>query len=267
MSEVLTFNAALFGAAWLSVLQGASTDPKDWPFYRSVAVDFYDRGIRLTASDHTVLLTAWIPVLGEEEERPLPLLTVPRQTTVALDFAQRAAALSKYAYKLAIDPDRHEPLPIHVSIEDAEAETMGQLPFDDFEGELLVIDLPGMERLRLRVYGGRFPEWRSILSNFSRKRMTGTTLAPDVLKRLGTLGDWNPGDITLESGGLNAAIRVTIGHDPLLIEGIVMPVRWEPIIQEATVVEVEDAMDTALRDAVDEVFGDPPPEGPDEPAD
>lgn len=264
MSASLTFDAANLARGWLSVLQAAGTDPKDpGPFYRSVHVEFYAGGVRLTATDRRILLTAWVPRLDHEDDPPPHLDEDPVAATVALDLAQRGKGLFRYAYPLAVDPDRHDPLPVVLTVEKAQDEAQGQLPFEDFEGELVVFDLPGMERLRLRVFGGTYPNWRGQFAQHSRKRTTAIALATDALQRLAVLGDWNGGPLTWEFGGINAVARVAIGDGPVIVEGLVMPDRWEPKLDDMTAATVEEAMDEGLRRAVDEAFGDDAGDGGD----
>lgn len=253
MSALLTFDAADLARGWLSVLQAASTDRKEpGPFYRSLHVEFHPVGVRLTATDRKVLLTAWVPVLDHEDDPAPTFDEAPTSTLVALDYGQRAKGLLKYAYPLT----RAESLPIDLSVEKAEDEAQGQFAFQDYEGELLVLDLPGMERVRLRVFEGTYPDWRPLMAQHSRKRTTAIALATDVLKRLAVLGDWNTGPLTWEFGGINKVARVAIGDGPVVIEGLVMPALWEPKMDEMTVAAVEGAMDDALRKAVDDAFGE-----------
>lgn len=241
----LRFDAALLARGWLSVQQAAGTDPKG-RFYRAVNVEFYEAGVRLTATDTEVLLTAWVPRLDHEEDTPPALEQLPRAAVTALDHGQRAKGMFRYAYPLAVDEDLMDPLTIEVSLEKSENETQGQLPFEDLEGELLVFDLPGMERQRLAVDGAAMPNWRSLLTGHSRKRTTAISLAPPIIKRLAELGNWNVGALVWEFGGINGAARLGIGEGPVTVEGLVMPVRWEPLIEDEQRAEVEAAMDDGL---------------------
>lgn len=251
MSDPLVFDAQHFTRAWLSVFQAAGTDAKDSQFYRAIHVELHHHGVRLTATNRVLLLTTWVPALGEEDTDAPDIDAAPRSAIVAQDTGKRGVGLCKYVLPLSVADDRIEPLEMTVSVELAEDEAgQGQLPFDDIEGELFVIDVTGMERIRLQLHGGAYPNWRPLLGAFVRRRMTGIALDPDVLARLAALKDWNSGPMVLESSGHNKAARVSIGDGPVRIEGLVMPVKWSPKLDE----EPAAAMSEGLRRAVDDIF-------------
>lgn len=244
MTEPLVFDAALLAQGWLSIFQTTSTDAKDPQFYRTIHVEFHPDGVRLTATDRVTILTTWVPRRDKQQAPPPDIDAAPIATAVAFDQGKRAYGLLKYALPMALDEDRMEPLPVSLSIEDAQKEGAGQLPFEEMRGNLLVFDLPGIERTRLPISEVGFPDWRPLMARFERKSTTALALAPCVIKKLAVLGDWNSGPLVCEMSGLNRVVRVTIGEGPVQIEGRVMPARWTPDVDEELSAAVEDAFRT-----------------------
>lgn len=248
MTDPLVFDAAHLAQGWLSVFQSTSTDPKDPQFYRTIHVEFHPDGVRLTACDRVTILTAWVPRRDKQQAPPPDIDQAPDATVVAIDAGKRAYGLLKYAYPMATDEDRMEPLPVSLSIEDAMKEGGGQLPFEELAGNLLVFDLPGVERTRLPISEMGFPDWRPLMERFERKSTTALALAPCVIKKLAVLGTWNSGPLVCEMSGLNKVVRVTIGEGPVQIEGRVMPISWTPDVDAELSAAVEDAFNQGDSD-------------------
>lgn len=227
---VMTFDAKVLSRAWLAVAQASGTDKAgNSAFYRAVQVEFFPEGVRLVATDLTVLLHAWVPQMGDEDLAGPGLDETPKSIVVGLDLDQRGLGLMRYARSIAGGEDAL-PVEVLVSIErEVDEKPQGRLDLDPDGPELLVFDLPGLERVRVGLYGAEWPDWRSLWDSFKPKQTRALALNPTLIARLAKLGDFAEGPLIWHFGGVDKTpSRVTIGVPPVVVQGLVMPWRWEP---------------------------------------
>ncbi len=232
----LVFAAENLARGWMSVFEAtAKQATAHGAFRRTIVAEFHPRGVRLVATDTTLLLTAWVPTVGDEDEAPPAYDEPAKMTAVAIDDAGRAKGLLKYALGLC-GPDAYGPVEIAVTVADAADEApQGRLDLD-VGGELLVLDLPGMERVRLGLWDGVWPSWPALFDGFVARKTSAVALAPDMIARLAHLGAWNEGPVLWEWSGPEKLARIRIGEAPVVVHGLVMPTRWLPadLADEAT---------------------------------
>lgn len=223
----LTFEAGRLASTWLGVAQASATDKSAAPAYlRTVSIAFYQSGVRLAATDLSLLLHAWVPALGEEGFAAPDLAEPAKAYAVARDVDGRGAGLMKYARARS---GGELPIEIQVSIErEADEVPQGRLDLDPGGQELVVLDLPGVERIRMGMYDGVWPDWLPLWEAFKARKTNALALNTDLTGRLSRLGDYAEGPLVWHFGGVDKAARVTIGVPPVVIEGLVMPWRWEP---------------------------------------
>jgi hypothetical protein len=95
----LTFDAALLARAWLSVALASGNDDKLPVLYRTVAVEEFDHGARLVATDGYVLLRCWVPATESDLAEEPGLDVAPDRTVVAFDPHGRAKGLLAFLLK------------------------------------------------------------------------------------------------------------------------------------------------------------------------
>lgn len=233
-----TFEATALARAWLSVALGASTNAKDPPFiYRAVAIEAFDTGVRLVATDRSMVLTSWVPAIDLDVARSLPPTfdEAPKETIIAMDTGARAAGLLGYALELGADEERAEPLQLGLSVGPAPEPETGALAMPGMDRDTLGLEVPGREMVRIDLYEGDWPDWRPLLYRFAAKRTTGIALAPAMMGRLAKLKAWQPETpLVCEFGGSNKPIRVRIGDALFGVDGVVLPARWAFDVDDLT---------------------------------
>lgn len=233
----LTFDAHRLAQAWLSVELASAPDVgKDPTFGRSVGVELFRDGVRLTACDRYMMLTCWVPTLSVDDTTAEPDLDEgPKEKVVARDLNKRAHALMAYVWAL-VDVDTDTEI-LEATMEVAEAEPSVQMPaLDGMEGEVLVLEVPGRESLRVGTYEGEWPDWRSLIAHHVGRSTHAVALTPSRIAKLAKLGPYHDdAPLVWHFGGTDGAALVATGDPPVTVRGVVMPVRWS--WGEAAVVE------------------------------
>lgn len=231
----MKFDAAVFAKAWLAVALASSTDKELPTLHKTVAIEVYDNGVRLLATDRYLLLTAWVPDLEMSSDAEPLVDEAPRRTVVAFDGDSRAKSLLNYALtlwrrkvkdgliaegehiELAVEFDQRMPI-------DGTEQT-----FAGMESRYVVLDLPDTERVWLEVVEAAYPDWRPLLREHTPETTKVIHLAPERLGRLGQVGKFIFGPIAWTFGGAERAAHLRAGDpdmDGFEIEGVVMPTRW-----------------------------------------
>jgi DNA segregation ATPase FtsK/SpoIIIE-like protein len=224
---VTIYDARAIAPAWLSVAVASSKDKARPQLDRTILIEAYGQGCRLTATDAYALLTAWVPNVEHEWDPEPSLDEKPYATAIAFDSHGRGRGLLAHALALleeqekAKDPDAE----VHVRL------SLGVVDVDDqsFEGmdpTHVTIEVPGREKVKLRCYEGEYPNWRKILTSMEPRSTVGVALAADRLAQMAKLAKYHPAyPVRFTFSGESAAVRVEVTDQP--IEGIVMPVKWD----------------------------------------
>jgi len=225
---MLTLDARYLAPTWLSVALAASTVKDDSALYRAVHVEVHATGLRLTATNRRVLLTGWVPALGHHDEDAPDLDEAPKQVIVARDVHSRADGLMRHVWSLVPDDEAdEEPIGIEVGIGEPEEAPMGSLVLAGLDGEVLAIDVPGRERLRVPTYEGEWLDWRRATEGFVQRSTRAIAFDTDILRLLSRLGPFHGGaPLVTRYGGTDKMARVEIGDPPLDVWGVVMPIMW-----------------------------------------
>ncbi len=225
---MLTLDARYLAPTWLSVALAASTVKDDSALYRAVHVEVHATGLRLTATNRRVLLTGWVPALGHHDEDAPELDEAPKQVIVARDIHSRADGLMRHVWSLVPDDEAdEEPIGIEVGVGEPEEAPMGSLVLAGLDGEVLAIDVPGRERLRVPTYEGEWLNWRRATEGFVQRSTRAIAFDTDILRLLSRLGPFHGGaPLVTRYGGTDKMARVEIGDPPLDVWGVVMPIMW-----------------------------------------
>jgi len=232
-TEPLRFDAATLALAWLSVAQASGTDRNLYTLDRTVALELYDNGARLVATDRYVLLTAWVEGLDGRSGEP-GLDELPNRTVVTQDADSRGKGLLGYLLKrsrlgkddevpfgdLVVELELDVRLPI-----DADKDQ----PLEGLEPTYAVLDVPDVERVYLPIIVSDYPDWRALLDGFTPVATDNIALPLERLGRLGQLGRWNMGPLRWQFAGADTVAKVTLdglGERDPAIAGLVMPSRW-----------------------------------------
>lgn len=222
----MIFDARDLARGWLSVALASADDDERPALHRTVSIESYPTGVRLTATDSYILLSSWVHAIdhaGEPEPGPDES---PAITGVAIDLHGRGKGFLSHVWKLARDEDA--PLvEVRLSLGVTELDDPNRPTLDGIEAEYVVLEHPDNERIKLRAYEGEYPQWRKVVASFTEKRTSAVALNPEMIGRLAKLGKLHPGcPLLWHFGGENRAARLEIQSEPY-VSGLVMPVRWD----------------------------------------
>lgn len=261
----MRFDAPRLALAWLSVAQASGSDANLPTLDRTVALELYDDGVRLLATDRYVLLTAWVPTIGGREDGP-HVSELPVRTVVTQDADSRGKGLLTYALKLAKLGKPGEEKAYGDLIVDLELDVRipagldEDTPLEGLEPTYAVLTIPDVERVLLPIVVSDYPDWRPLLEDFTPVTTDRIGLPLERLARLGALRKWNVGPLRWTFGGADKVARIALDPDnpesqrQPHIEGLVMPARWlmpgerEP--DEVETVPLEEVLDDLAEDGV-----------------
>lgn len=246
-TPALRFDAATLALAWLSVAQASGSDATLPTLDRTVALELYDDGVRLLATDRYVLLTAWVPTVSARDEAAPHVSELPTRTVVTQDSDRRGKGLLDYALKLTKlgkpgEEKFYGDLVVELELDVRLPIEVGQdQPLEGLEPTYAVLTMPDRSQEHLPIIVSDYPDWRPLLHDFTAVSTDHIGLPLERLARLGALGKWNAGPLRWTFGGAGKVARIALvpEEDRLstdlkggkhqrrpLVEGIVMPARW-----------------------------------------
>lgn len=226
---VLTFDAHALALGWLSVFYAAAKDDGRPALDRTVCIERFDHGIRLSATDSYVLLHTWVPTVeGQWGEIPL-LEEAPLERVVAIDAHSRGKGFLGFALRLAKAARKHELPEVEVEMTlDVVAETDEPAHLDGMEPRYVQLEIADAEKVWLQRFEGDYPMWHGILGRFCPKRTATVALNPEIIGRLAKMADLHATrGLLWHFGGDDRMARVEVLDTEQPVEGIVMPVRWD----------------------------------------
>jgi hypothetical protein len=225
------FSAENFCRAWLSVFTATADDDARPIMHRTIAMEMWPQGIRLTACDSYMIWTSFVPSFGRDIDDAPAFGELPdeEQIVVACDEDHRTRDLLKFAFKTVTAKDAP---PQHLKV------SFGPAPLDDgqfpgTEREQVAFsfpaDAPVGERVVLRAVEGHYPEWRSLMVA-SPKSTKEIRLNSELLTRVASVKRYYGDTMHFTFSGAQKAVMVEpvrpaegpIG--PSLL-GAVMPIR------------------------------------------
>ncbi len=244
----LTFPAGRLSRGWRAVAVAAGTDSATPQFDRAILIEQFPAGVRLVATDATVLLHSWVPAVADDLAPEPSMDEAPLATAIALDPHGRAkgmlAHLQQMEGKEDIAIDVRMDLGIIIQADD------DRPSFEGMEARWCVLEATGRERVQLRLHEGVWPEWRKIVSDHSAVAVSRVALSPEMIGRLAKLGKVQP-DTRLGwiFGGEDKAAAVELIDSDPFVSGVVMPCRWDLATNtpaEDPIPEPEDGSDDPL---------------------
>lgn len=227
------YDARSLGRGWLSVAVASAKDSGSPSLDRTVFIEAFPDGVRLVATDRYLLLRSWVPNAENDFAAEPDLDEAPYATAVAIDPDGRAKGFLAYAMKLAKDLGVDDGLGLEVRMSLGvvdDVEDSARPAFDGMAVRYVVLELPDVERVKLRTYEGSFPDWRRLLDGFRPVSTETIALGAEILGRLAKLGAVQ-GDRPLgwTFGGPSKMARLVVLDSDPHVEGVVMPVRWDVV--------------------------------------
>lgn len=229
----MRFDGPTFARAWLAVAQAAGTDANLPALDRTMGLELYGNGIRLIATDRTVLLTAWVPNLDSLYTDEPALDEAPDRTVIASDGDGRGKGLLGYVLKIkrredpdnVFPPGRH-PLEVLVDEEKPPTDADTDVTFAGLEDRYVVLELPDLERVYLRTVEAAFPSWRDLLAGWEGEPTAAIALNPEQLGRIAKASTWADGPLVYKFKGPERAALVDYVESDPHVSGLAMPRRW-----------------------------------------
>jgi hypothetical protein len=229
----MRFDARDLAHAWLAVAQASGTE-KLLPFlYRTVSIEEYLHGVRLTATDRYVLLTSWVPALDDDyyNSKAPTVEDAPERTVVAQDPDGRARGLCGYLLSLVnrIDPEEYVPGQVEISIDFDVQMPVGvgdDVTFEGLEPTYTVLNVPDVERVYLPIIGNTTiagDAWRSVTHSHTPVSTVEIGLNPEFLERIGKVRKHAAGPLAWTFGGSDKAALIEWRDSDPHISGVVMP--------------------------------------------
>ena len=260
----MRFDAPTFARAWLCVRQATATKDDAAVLSKTVAVEEFDHGTRLVATDRYMLLTAWVPRLRPPESPDYRaaepgIAEVPNRTVVAYDPDGRGKSLLGYVLQLGkrMETDKLPDGAIEIAVEfdvrlppgEDEPET-----FEGMEASYVRFDVPDVETVYLPVVVGDYPDWRTLTDTFEAAETKALALSPDLVTRVAGVAKWCFPPLVVEFGGPDKVMAIDYPESYPHVTGLMMPRRWslpgEPEIPEP------DEVPTGVDNTVDKPTGD-----------
>lgn len=240
----LALPAALAALGWRNAFLATGQDDERPALYRTLAVEFFPRGVQFVATNGILLLRTWVPTRAPEGEHiaRMPELDEAPETAVVVSDRERfAIGFMGTLYRTA-SAEGGSGLDVELVVE----------PVPDDEAEPALGEAFARRRLTLRALGQAlhctlreedFPNWREAQAG---RGLDGTELVDQMRIAVGqfkTVGQLR-GVSSLECSfaGVNGAIALyAIGE--LEVRGLMMPMRQDKA-------EVEAREKARLRDAL-----------------
>lgn len=218
--------------AWLSVAQASGTKDDVPALAKTVAIEEFDHGLRLVATDRHVLLSAWVD--ADRDVRTEPAIDeAPNRTVIAADHDGRGKSLCGYILSLAarqddedaeLDPMRAD---VIFDVRMPAGDDRGEMALEGLEPSYVVLSVPDVERVYLRMVEDTFPDWRQLVLGFEPETTKAVALNPEITERLSKLRKWHTScPLVWRFGGSDRPAAIDVGDSEPHVSGLVMPMRW-----------------------------------------
>lgn len=234
----MRFDGPTFAHAFLAVYAAAGTTAahKDHTpqLYKTVAIEEHVTGVRLLATDRSILLTAWVPDVDHHYEAPPAFEEAPDRVVVASDRDGRGRGLLGYvislAHRLHEDPEEYTPGELELRVDFDVKLPPGTTPpaqetFEGMDPTYTVLSVPDVEKVYLEVVPMPYPDWRPIVAAHTPASTRDVHLNPEVVERLAKIRKHAPGPLAWLFGGAEKLALVSFPDSDPLVHGAVMPMR------------------------------------------
>jgi hypothetical protein len=225
----MRFDAPTFARALLSVAAAASTN-KDLPWYKAVAIEVHDTGIRLYATDRAILLAAWVPELDYHYDNAPDFEEAPDRVVVASDADGRGRGLAGYMISLAsrsgIKAEDWTPGHLAVQLDfdvrlPAGAKPVAQEALDGMEPTYVTLTVPDVEKVYLEVVPVTYPDWRNTLAHHEAASTTALRLSPEIVERLAKVRKHAAGPIVWNLAGKGKPALISFADSDPFVHGAI----------------------------------------------
>lgn len=227
----MRFDAPTLAHAFLAVFAAASTDKKGpGQLYKTVAIEEHVTGVRLLATDRTVLLTAWVPELDHHYDSGPSFDQAPDRVVIASDSDGRGRGLLGYVISLANRdlPEDYAPGQLEVALDfDVRLPAGSGGTQDVIEGmdpTYVTLTVPDVEKVYLEVIPMSYPDWRPAFADHKPSRTSTVRLDPEVVERLAKVRKHAAGSLVWTFGGKDRAALIEYTDSDPFVHGVVMPI-------------------------------------------
>jgi len=197
--------------------------------YRTVHVEEFAHGLRLSATDTYMLLESWVPERDFDLDPAPDRDELPERSAVAVDEYGRASNLLAHLLKLTTADDI-KPIDMSVRLGVPVVGPAGgdALSFDGMDATAVVLEHPDHERVQLATCDGAYPSFQPLLDAWKPVRTDAIALNPVMVTKLAKVAKLH-GDVPIKWrwGGNNKPAAVEMGSGEPLVSGLVMPSRWD----------------------------------------
>lgn len=226
----MLFDAGILARGWLSVALASGRDP--YPVLdRTVHVEMYATGVRLTASDRYLVLTTWVPDLAHGADEPAPDIDeAPMSSVAASDLHGRGKGLLEHLLKLVReqeDVETADPIECRLAVTKANLPE-GVMALEGTDGQDLIIAHPEHSQESLPIVQGEFPNWRGMVAGHHSRSTQVVALNPYRLAAVAKLARYHPDEcpILWNFGGSDYPAAIEVGNSFPHVSGLVMPQKW-----------------------------------------
>jgi hypothetical protein len=225
----MRFDAPTFARALLSVAAAASTN-KDLPWYKAVAIEVHDTGIRLYATDRALLLAAWVPELDYHYDSAPDFEEAPDRVVVASDADGRGRGLAGYMISLAARSGikAEDWTPGHLAVQldfdirlPAGAKPVAQEALDGMEPTYVTLTVPDVEKVYLEVVPVTYPDWRNTLAHHEAASTTALRLSPEIVERLAKVRKHAAGPLVWNLAGKGKPALISFADSDPFVHGAI----------------------------------------------
>lgn len=225
----MRFDAPTFARALLSVAAAASTN-KDLPWYKAVAIEVHDTGIRLYATDRALLLAAWVPELDFHYDSAPDFEEAPDRVIVASDADGRGRGLAGYMISLAARSGikAEDWTPGHLAVQldfdirlPAGSKPVAQEALEGMEPTYVTLTVPDVEKVYLEVVPVTYPDWRGTLAHHEAASTTALRLSPEIVERLSKVRKHAAGPLVWNLAGKGKPALISFADSDPFVHGAI----------------------------------------------
>lgn len=211
-------------------MAAAASTNKDLPWFKAVAIEVYDTGIRLYATDRALLLAAWVPELDYHYDSAPAFEEAPSRVVVASDADGRGRGLAGYMISLAARSGikAEDWTPGHLAVQldfdvrlPAGAKPVAQEALEGMEPSYVTLTVPDVEKVYLETVPVTYPDWRGALTNHEPANTTSLRLNADIVERLTKVRKHAAGALVWSLGGKGKPALVSFADSDPYVHGVI----------------------------------------------
>lgn len=219
---------------WLSVGHASSKDRDVPALNRTLSLEQFPAGLRITATDSYIILTTFVPAVDYDHLDEPGADEAPVTSAVAIDADGRGAGFMTYLTKLAVDYHKTggemPHVKVRLNVKNLSVGSMGGPQLPGLAPLMVTLEAADIERVDLPVYDGKYPGWQGIVAAATAKAEAAKRVAlhPERVAAMAKVAKVH-GDALIgwTFCGEDRPARVEILDSAPYVHGAVMPVRWD----------------------------------------